>query len=254
MGSRHPVPLPGAPERVLQTINEVRIRLGNPSHLDLSTLLKADQTLLTNFPELDPYADRVDAQFVGPIDDLAAGAPLEWPAGSGPRVFAYLKPDSPVLEALFSALRARQARTVAHVPGLSKAMAERLGGKGVCFSLKPVAMQQAAAECDLLVCHGSATTMSAALLKGKPVLALPKQMEQLMISKRAAARGFARLALDPREVAPALRDTLSGGSVANAARAFAETHAAHNRQFAARDVAEVCATFVGQCRRHDQRT
>ncbi|HSN17577.1 MAG TPA: glycosyltransferase [Gammaproteobacteria bacterium] len=47
--------------------------------------------------------------------------------------------------------------------------------------------KSAAAKADQVICHGGHGTVSAALLKGRPLLLLPLNLEQRML----AARGFA---------------------------------------------------------------
>lgn len=165
--------------------------------------------VIMSVPELahyDGYPAGTD--FVGPSFVADKGATPEWPAGSGPRVFAYLAPTHPEFAALMTALRARPLRALVFARGLSADAATRLGGPGLRFETQPLHMGQVLADADLVISHGSLGTVTAAALAGKPQLAMPNHMEQHMVSRRIVQAGIG-LAVLPRSQGNAYADMLA---------------------------------------------
>ena len=227
---------------VLQAANAVLATLDAPPLVALEDLARCDDTLLCGFPELDHYGERPHALWIGAPHALGQGAEPVWPAGEGPRVFAYLKSGYGGLEAVLTALKASPARVLVHVPGASRRTAQVHAAPHLRFSDQPLDMRQLAGTCDLAVCHGGAGTCTAMLLAGTPLLLLPMQLEQLMAARRIAALGAA--AVVPVEAVPQvarlLRQALADPGLRAAAGRFAAAHADH-------DPAQVAALAVSRC-------
>lgn len=92
--------------RVLFEINHVLKMLGEPPLERLADMLAVDHEFLATFPELDHFGERTDADYCGPRFTRDSGAAPHWPEGAGPRVFAYLKPQSRDFASVIGALRA----------------------------------------------------------------------------------------------------------------------------------------------------
>ena len=91
----------------------------------------------------------------------------------------------------------------------------------------PVRMADVRRECRLGICHAGVGTVEALVTAGKPRLALPQHLEQMMTAKRLAASG-AGLVVDPeespRDYGRILRRLLDEPSFTAAAQAIAARH------------------------------
>ncbi len=175
-------------ERVTKNCNVVLNKLGAPLIRQVSDLHEAEANYLCSRPELDAYGERANALYIGPINNLAMGVDPLWPAGNTPKVFAYLKPQYKHFEPLLNALSASKARYLIYAPGLSEPLRKRYESGHVAFSASPLKMSEVVKQCHAIVCHAGGIT-HIALGAGKPVLLLPMQMEQTMVSHRIAALG-----------------------------------------------------------------
>jgi UDP:flavonoid glycosyltransferase YjiC (YdhE family) len=222
--------------RVLNVVNAVLARFGTPPLASLCDLFDVDATLMLTFRELDHYPQRPAADlariaFCGPIASTGAGTvEPPWPAGPGQRIFAYLKPEYPHLDAILRALAAAGQPTViyglgAAAPGFQGSAPQLPAAAKLAFSARPVDLEAAGRECAIGICHAGTTT-AALLQAGRPLLLLPTQLEQFMGGLRVADLG-AGIVINPEVPAPDI-----GGALARllAEPAFAERAA----QFAAK--------------------
>jgi UDP:flavonoid glycosyltransferase YjiC (YdhE family) len=176
-------------QRVLSTINAAMEALSGQPLERLSDLFECSKNFLITFCELDPYPSRNAAQYYGPIFAPANGEIPEWPQGCGPKVFVYLKPHYQQLEEVFAALAALECRTAAFIGGLPLHMLSKINNRTTAVSHRPYDIERAASECDFGVCHAGHGTTCALLLKGKPLLLLPMQLEQYLTAKRVSETG-----------------------------------------------------------------
>lgn len=231
---------------VWKTANEVLFALDAPPLASLSELTACDASLMLGFAELDHYPDHPGAHWLGPLFSLGQGSDVIWPEGSGPRVFAYLKPGYPAIDAALGALAKLPARVLAHVPGASAQTVATFSRGSMRVSVEPLDMEAARRDCDLAVCHGGNGTVSAMLLAGKPLVVLPSQMEQVMTAKRLETLGVATVVMPDAAAAIAalFRKALSNAALGQAARAFAQRHTGYEPQQTIRAVADRCETLL----------
>ncbi len=212
-------------QRVLRVINAVV-----PSHRRLPALLEVFDGVsrfLSGVPELDPHGARDPRDYLG-LHTVSTGsaAPL-WPEGDGPRVFFYLHADYRHAERAMQALAASRVRALVHVLGQSDTLRSRFASAGVNFAPDLLDMTRVVAECDFCICHGNVGTTLGMLAGGKPVLALPKQLENFLQGK-AVERIGAGLVVHPDaeepDIAGALAAMLKDTAFAGNARALADRY------------------------------
>ncbi|MEQ8663143.1 MAG: glycosyltransferase, partial [Gammaproteobacteria bacterium] len=177
--------------RVLAALNDTLRALGAAPLADLGALHTVERQLLCTWAELDPFAGarRDRADYRGPLGSQAAGLPAPR-AGTGRRVFAYLKPAVAATVPVLQALAACDAEVLAFVPGASSALRAQLAPSRVRIVTAALDMAAALDGCDLAVCHGGHGTTCASLLAGVPVLFIPAQGEQALTARSVAARGL----------------------------------------------------------------
>ena len=234
--------LEASDRRVLAAINSVLAAYGVEPLGSIGELFTG-RTMLLTYPELDIYPERGAAEYYG-IPDSSEGVLLpDWPAGRGPRVFAYLYNYYAQLPRLLDALAWMDAPTLALCRGASADVRLNHSGGCVLVSDEPMAASRLLEQCDLVVCHGSHQMTAQALLAGKPLLLLPTQLEQFLITRRlvrfGAGLGVSQDAQQP-DFAAALAQLSARPDYAGKAAEFARRYRGHDRGAA-------LATMVGRC-------
>ena len=217
--------LTGSETQLTSVINSALESLGDAPIAYLADLYAAEAKVFFTFRELDHYPSRDAGDYWGaPRQD--AGIPTAWPTGIGKRVFAYLKPFKTLPE-LLKNLQESNHPTLIYLSKEADATRRQFqGAANLAFSERPVDLPGAVAKADLVICHSGHGTISAALLGGKPLLLLPLNMEQRMLSARVmqAGAGLAAPALTPAGMRQKLRRLLAEPAFTEAARTFAERY------------------------------
>ncbi len=232
-------------ERTTRHCNVVLKQLEAPPIAQFADLFEAEATYLCARPQLDVYGERQAGQggeYIGPINSLGMGADPLWPAGDGPRVFAYLKSDYKHLEPLLNAIAKSRARYLIYAAGLPEQVRKRHESEHVTFSAIPLRMREVVKQCTAIICHAGGMT-DIALDHGKPLLLLPMQMEQTMTSHRVEVLGAGVLL--PIEGNPAvlprlIKRLLEDGHLAARAEAY-------SRQWPSTDQTPAVARVVDRC-------
>jgi UDP:flavonoid glycosyltransferase YjiC (YdhE family) len=197
----------------------------------LAELFQVAETSLLTFPELDHYAQRSQAAYWGTLPAAVANPPV-WSSTARPRVYAYLRANSPHCEAALQTLGNLRKPCLVYCPDIPQAMREKYSSTELHFADAPVDLNLAAQEADAAVTYGSPAATIAFLLAGKPVLMLPGHLEQFLFALRVEGFG-AGLLINP-EHAPAdlpqkLQRILFEPSFAENARAFAKKYESFNQ-------------------------
>ena len=240
-------PLPGmrawapAPEQAIRqldftalaTVNAVLARLHCPRMEHLSDLFEVAEEALMTFPELDHYADRGPARYWGSLPSAGAGRPVEWPAGKGKRLFAYLRPECIHHEVLLGALHALGHAAAIYFPGMNPALRASFAAPHLHFLDHPADMEQMTREADIGITYASLATTTAFLLAGKPLLLLPWHLEQFMLARRVEEMGAGRLVnpeQPPGDLRAVLADLVDNPSWRANAAGFAAKYAAFDQR------------------------
>ncbi|MCK9283100.1 MAG: hypothetical protein M0P39_02335 [Rhodocyclaceae bacterium] len=216
-------------DAALASVNTVLAHFGQAPLDALWKLFDVAEEALITYPELDHYEQRGPARYWGSLPNAAIGAAPPWPDRPGKRLFAYLRPETPHVEAVLSALQALSQPTVVYLPGLSPEARQRWQSPHLVFVAEPVDIAAAARSADAAITYSSLATTTAVLLEGKPLLLLPSHLEQFLLARRVAAMG-AGIAVNPEQPAgdlrPALHTLLEQPAFTENARIFAAKYAA----------------------------
>lgn len=215
-------------QRVLGNVNAVLRHCQTAEYQQLSQMFEVEENFLCTLPELDHYDTRPEADYWGPRLGNAGGVSPRWPSSATPKIFAYLKTHFQGLEAFLAAMAHSGASCLIHCPGIAADLVEKFTSTHMAFSAELVNMRQIGEQADLVICHGGHGTVAAALLAGLPVLMLPLQLEQMILTQRLSQNKLAHGVntrspkLDYTQV---LRQALEDPHVRERARQFAEHYA-----------------------------
>ncbi|HUJ85931.1 MAG TPA: nucleotide disphospho-sugar-binding domain-containing protein [Burkholderiales bacterium] len=233
--------LEAADRAVLAAINAVLASHGAAPLASVGELFEGRSMLLT-YPELDIYSERGPAEYFGIPETGEGRDEPPWPEGAGLRAFAYVYRYYPGLEALIETLERMRISTLMLCRDIDPALRARRVGGTVRIALAPMAASSLLPQADIVICHGSHQMSAQALLAGRPLLMLPTQLEQFLITRRVVRMG-AGLGIAPETARPdfgAALAALGQGGYGDAARAFARRYAAQDRRAA-------LATVVARC-------
>ncbi len=228
--------------RVVRHANIALEAIGAASIRQVSDLYACDAAFIASHPLVDAHGPRSDADYLGPIGNEMKGSIPAWPLGAGKRVFAYLKPQYGMTEPMLAAVLQARTPALIYAPGISTDAIRRLASPLVEFSDVPFRMDRIAAEADVGICHAGGTATSL-LLAGKPVLLLPTQMEQTMVSRRIADQGaglYLPIDAKPGALRKMLGRLLDEGSFTEAAQRIANSEPQEAQ-------ADVIARLVNRC-------
>jgi UDP:flavonoid glycosyltransferase YjiC (YdhE family) len=230
--------------QALAAVNAARAELGAAPYAALADTLAASRTLLNCFPEFDHYGLRPDGAYFGNDFQLRDGVAADWPAGPGPRVFAYLRRGSRALGPVLEVLRRMGVAALVHARDLQPEHAALLSTPRLRLSARPVRMGEVVTACDVLLCHSPATA-AAGLVHGRPVVMLPEHLEQTMVALRLVRQGLVQVP-DPAaaQVEAALRHALEAPGPAARATAFARHYHGYDPQEAMAAIADECEAVL----------
>lgn len=214
-------------QQALANINAVLDRYGKPRLNNVAELFRVAEDSLLSFPELDHYRMRGPARYWGMLPAAVAGD-SHWPAAPGPRVFAYLRPETPYLEIALRALQDLRSSALIYAPGLPVELARRFAAPHINFSPVPVDLNQVARQADAGLTYASPAATVAFLLAGKPVMMLPGHLEQFLFAKRVEELGAGLVQnpeLPPDELPEMFRRVLHEPGFKASAVAFAKKYA-----------------------------
>jgi UDP:flavonoid glycosyltransferase YjiC (YdhE family) len=166
---------------VLESANsQLREQRARPLEQVTQLYQRADANLMTTYLEMDHYSDRIGGNYVGPWGELPGERP-EWPAGVGPRVFAYLKPMEAFVY-LLDFLKRAGWPTLVYAPEAEQTAAS-FGCDTLQIAVRPLDIRDVTATCSFAILNAGHNATLQFLLAGKPILALPLSGEQQLVTR-----------------------------------------------------------------------
>lgn len=180
--------------KLIHSINQATYQTGLMGIQKVHELFAADETFLLSIPELDPFAHlRRGETYIGAFADEATKKnPLQWKKLPAKKVFAYLKPSWPNLEAFLAAISQLSVQGRFFIPGAPNNLLDRYHKADIEIVTSPYDLSSGLKDCDLTVCHGGHSTLLQSVLSGTPALLIPLQQEQQTIALRAVDSALAQ--------------------------------------------------------------
>lgn len=235
-------------ERVLTTVNKILEKNHIEPRTHLYNLFDVDEDFLLTFPELDHYSRRTGAKYWGPLMPNDSSLAPVWPQiDSRPRVFAYLKSEYGNVQSVLEAIASTGANTLIYSSNMPGETVNKFSGHNIRFSRKPYDIRTVARQCDLAICHAGHDTTATVLLAGKPLLLLPMQQEQTLLSRNVAKLGAGLIGFSdskPEDYQQQMQQLLDSTRYRESARQFSTRYTGTQRENALHSVLKRCLELL----------
>jgi UDP:flavonoid glycosyltransferase YjiC (YdhE family) len=241
--------LTGVESDVVTIANAVLSQLESKPLNILADLFEVEEDFLCALAELDHYPNRHNGRYWGPSFNDADGVDPVWPSKGNKRIFAYLSKEYAGLEPLLQQLRGASYSILVHIPGITPAFIQKFSSANLHISPYPVNLRKTAEQCDLVICHAGAGTLAAMILKGKPLLMLPMQVEQFLLARNIVSLG-AGICIPAEVKKPnyltAIHDLIALERYKNTAVIFSEKYQSTNQQQHQEKIANRCEELLNE--------
>lgn len=213
--------------QLLATINRVQKTVQGRPLARVCELYDCDAEFLLSFKELDHYPQRQGGNYVGMFSQPGHGVAPEWVPGTDRRVFAYLHPFKDLGKVLEIFARGKFA-TLVYGAEIQESLRRKYESGNLRFSREPLDIARVAPQVQFAVTNATFGTTAAFLQYGKPVLAIPTNLERIMVARRLTAIG-AGIAVSPSNTGTlinAMRALFEQPKYTQAARGFQEKYGA----------------------------
>ena len=181
-------------QRLLDTVNGVLGRRGDPPIDHFADCLSGDRTFVFSIPLVDPYAAHRDTAQLPPFNLPQGIRPLPAEARRARGLFFYMPRTHPELDRVIAAIRKSGVDCEAHIGDLPASQVQRLSGPRLRVHGEPQPFDRVMPEARGVVHHGGLSTAVAAVLAGTPQLILPWNLEHLVTARRIETLGAAAVA------------------------------------------------------------
>ena len=189
--------------QLLERVRRVQGALKSPLPEKLTDIYRGDARFILSFPEIDPYQAQRREAVVGALEDL--GPVPRLPAAA--RFYAYLVGDQPFLPSLIEGLASCGLPGSIYLRDSEMKLPEGLDAAGIDLLKHPPPLDEAIAGASLVIHHGGANTLHAALGAARPQILVPRNLDQTILARQAVDFRIASR-LDKSSAGEAVRDTL----------------------------------------------
>lgn len=208
-----------APERLLETVQQVQRRRGKALPDRVPALMHGARNFVVTIPELDPYQnDREDTE-TSPL------RPLPAPASQEPEqdYFAYLSNGYAGTQKALETLAQSNWSGDIYLRDANDEVRNRWRDRGLTIHNAPRPIEQAVAKSRVVIHHGGIGTLEQVLAIGRPQCIVPRHFEQLKNGEYLGKLGAATVMksgnrFQPEHFAQAVTATLSQERFAENAR------------------------------------
>lgn len=198
------------PEKITETVRLVQQRLGGAVADSVPQVIGGTRHFVTAFTETDPYAGFRGQADVGPLE--AIPPPIE-PIGP-PSFYAYLSATHPMLRMILQSLVECGLPGAAYVKRATPEIRQYLSERKVHVFDRLPPLAEVMRGAHVIVHHGGAATLAAAMGAGRPQVLWPEVADQLVSADTVDRLGISvharRRLTSPAQAARAVRELTQG--------------------------------------------
>ncbi len=162
------------PEKITEAVRLAQQRLGGPVAESVPAIIGGTRHFVTAFAETDPYASFRGQPDAGPLESMP---PPSGPNGP-PSFYAYLSATHPQLRMILQSLVECGLQGAAYVKRATPEIRQYLGERKVHVFDRPPPLADVTRGAHVVVHHGGAATLAAAMGAGRPQLLWPEVADQ----------------------------------------------------------------------------
>ncbi len=166
---------------LLARVRRVQEALGAPQPERLTDVHRGDARFVLSFPEIDPYKATRREPVVGALEDLGEIPPLPW----SPRFYAYLVGAKPFVRQVVEGLTRSGLPGAIYLREPNMAAPRNLEQLGIEWLSRPPPLAEAIAQASVVIHHGGANTLQAALGAARPQVLVPRNRDQSVMADEA---------------------------------------------------------------------
>ncbi|MBM3620252.1 MAG: hypothetical protein FJX20_06145 [Alphaproteobacteria bacterium] len=206
------------PEKIAEAVRSAQQRLGGVIADSVPAIIGGTRHFVTAFAETDPYAGFRGQPDCGPLDSIP---PPIGPTGP-PSFYAYLSASHPQLRMILQSLVECGLPGAAYVKRATPEIRQYLAERKVHVFDRPPPLAEVTRGAHVIVHHGGAATLAAAMGAGRPQMLWPEVADQEVSAgtiDRLGVSVHARRRLNsPAQASRALRELVQGEPPARALR------------------------------------
>jgi hypothetical protein len=206
------------PEKIVDAVRATQQRLGGPVADSVPAIIGGSRHFVTAFGETDPYAGFRGQPDSGPLDSIP---PPTEPVGQ-PSFYAYLSASHPRLGMILQSLVECGLPGAAYVKRATPEIRQFLDERKVHVFDRPPPLGDVTRGAHVVVHHGGAATLAAAMGAGRPQVLWPEVADQEVSANTIDRLGVSvharRRLTSPAQAARAMRELAQGEAPPRAMR------------------------------------
>lgn len=187
-----------ARDKLLTLVNQYLLSSGQLPISTLGEIYSVTETAIIGYPLIDMYKDyRKQESYIASVEQNFGFDLPEWTSNADDiYVFAYLKSKAKQSEAVLSCLKQLNIRGLCYYSGISELEAKRMSNATMQVTHSPVSIPQVMNRASVVICHAGQGLVNDAIVRGKPLILVPTQLEQgwttSVLTKKRVAIGIYR--------------------------------------------------------------